>query len=413
MRSPRRHLVPLLLAVTLYAGAVPAVQAQGVASGPVACKGGKAAGYPCKGIDLQSYMPSADLSGARIADVWGWVDPETKKEYALLGSTRGLLFVDVSDPTEPVFLGSLAGKAETALIWQELEVVNDHAYVVCDLSPCNLQIFDLTNLRGAESAQQWVPDSVFPIPNTHSIDSNPKTNHIFINGSLAIAGGAPVILDVSEPLHPAPVGIMADDGYTHDSLCRNYKGPDKPHRGNEICFNFNEDTVTIYDVTANPMMPEQLARVTYENADYTHSGALTKDHSYLISTDEGDETAYGLRSTLYIWDVRKLSDPKLLGTYVADSGAIDHNVYSEADALFHANYTNGFRILDLSKASKAKLKEVAYFDIMPTEDGPQFDGSWAAYPYLPSGNVLVGGMGQGLYIVRPEPAILKRLGVKR
>jgi hypothetical protein len=46
---------------------------------------------------------------------------------------------------------------------------------------------------------------------------------------------------------------------------------------------------------------------------------------------------------------------------------------------------------------------------MPEADGPDFDGSWAAYPFLPSGNVLVGGMGQGLFVVKPDPAILRRL----
>jgi hypothetical protein len=34
---------------------------------------------------------------------------------------------------------------------------------------------------------------------------------------------------------------------------------------------------------------------------------------------------------------------------------------------------------------------------MPDADGPDFDGAWAAYPYLPSGNVLVGGMGQNTF----------------
>jgi choice-of-anchor B domain-containing protein len=402
----------LAAAVALLAALLPAAQAQDAGSGAARCKGGKAGQYPCKKISLQSHLDSSELGGAGIADVWGWADPETKREYAVLGSTHGVQFVDVTKPTKPVYLGTLAGKAETTLIWQEIEILNDHAYIVCDLSPCNLQIFDLTHLRGADAAQNWVPDSVFPIPNAHAIDSNPKTNHIFVNGSLAI-GGSPVILDVSSPLAPVPVGAMADDGYTHDSLCRTYKGPDKPHRGNEICFNFNEDTVTIYDVTANPMMPEQLARETYDKAEYVHSGTLTKDHSYLVSTDEGDESSHGIRSTLYIWDVRKLSKPKLIDTYVAKSGAIDHNVYSEQNALFHANYVNGFRILDLKDASKGTLKEVAYIDTVPTNDGPNFDGAWAAYPFLPSGNMLVGDMSQGLFIVRPDPSVLKRLGVKR
>jgi choice-of-anchor B domain-containing protein len=406
-----RTLPALMLGLVVIAAMLPmsSSTAEAAAAGAAACKNGKAAGYPCKGIDLQSFLPAADLAGARIADVWGWVDPETKKEYALLGSTKGLLFVDVSNPKKPVYLGSLAGKADPTLIWQEIEIYKDHAFVVCDLSPCNLQIFDLTHLRGVEAAQTFTPDSIFPIPNAHSIDHNPKTGHLFVNGSLAVANGAPVILDITSPKTPVPVGAIADDGYTHDSLCRNYHGPDKENKGKEICFNFNEDTITTYDVS-NPAAPVQLSRVTYDNASYVHSGALSKDHSYLISTDEGDETGLGLRSTLYIWDVRNLAEPKMVGTYVAKSGAIDHNVYSNGtDALFHASYTNGFRILDMSNAGAGKLKEVAYFDIMPESDAPDFDGSWAAYPFLPSGNVLVGGMGQGLFIVKPDPATLKRL----
>jgi choice-of-anchor B domain-containing protein len=408
------RLLAAAAAGLLVTALAPATGAGAKAPKVTSCKGGKAAGFPCKGIDLVAQVPADQIGGARVADVWGWVDPETNAEYAILGSTHGIQFLDVTDPTKPIYLGELLGKAETALIWMEMEIVNDHLYAVCDLSPCNVQIFDLTQLRGAESAETYIVNSVFPIPNAHSIDSNPKTNHIFVNGSLLVAGGAPVILDVSQPLAPVPVGAMADDGYTHDSLCRNYEGPDKAYRGNEICFNFNEDTITIYDVTANPTMPEQLARVTYDTASYVHSGALTKDHSTLISTDEGDEGDAGTPTTLYIWDVSKLTKPKLLGQWSNKTSSIDHNIYSEADALYHANYVDGFRILDTKNAHKGDLQEVAYFDTMPDAGTPDFSGAWAAYPYLPSGNVLVGDMsGQGLFIVRPQAAVLKRLGVKR
>jgi choice-of-anchor B domain-containing protein len=377
------------------------------------CKNGKAGNYVCKNIDLVGYVDPGVMSGAGIADVWGWVDPETEKEYALLGSTRGVQILDVTDPREPVYLGNILGKGETALIWQEIEILNDHLYAVCDLSPCGLQIFDLSRLRGVEAALPvWRPDVVVPIGSAHSIDSNPETNHIFVNGG-GVAVGTPVIFDVTQPLAPVPVGAMTDDGYTHDSLCRNYHGPDKKYKGNEICFNFNEDTVTIYDVTSNPVQPVQLARETYELASYVHSGALSKDHKTLISTDEGDEGRFDLPSTLYIWDVSKLTAPKLIDTWVAKSMSIDHNVYSEKDALYHANYVNGFRILDLKNAHRGKLSEVAYIDTVPFSDAAEFNGAWAAYPYLPSGNMLVGNMDGGLFIVRPDPAVLKKLGVKR
>ena len=411
----KRTVLGLVMALVLTA--LPAGLTAHAQSGPesnIKCKNGSAGQYPCKNIDLVAHVPADVMGGAGIADVWGWVDPETKKEYAILGSTDGVQFLDVTKPEEPVYLGRLVGKEDGALLWQELEILNDHAYIVCDLYPCNLQIFDLTRLRNPLlPVGVWTPDAVFPIPIAHAIDSNPETNHIFLNGTGPVVAGQPTIFDVSQPLAPVPVGVTADDGYTHDSLCRTYKGPDKPHKGNEICFNFNEDTVTIYDVTANPMMPEQLARATYENASYAHSGALSKDHTTLISTDEGDESDLGVNSTLYIWDIRKLSEPELIGTFVAGSKSIDHNIYSEQDALFHANYVNGFRILDLKNAHKGNLKEVAYFDTLPALDAPTFDGAWAAYPYLPSGNILVGNMDGGLFIVRPEAKVFKSLGVKR
>lgn len=377
------------------------------------CTKGMAKEFPCHKIDLVSQIPASMMGGARVADVWGWVDPETDKEYAILGTTNGVQFLDVTKPTEPVYLGRLPVKAPGgALIWQELEILNDTAYIVCDLDPCGLQIFDLNRLRGAESALPvWRPDVIMPFGTAHSIDSNPKTNHLFLNGP-GIVVGTPAIFDVSEPLAPKPVGVMTDDGYTHDSLCRNYRGPDKEFKGHEICFNFNEDSVTIFDVTANPQRPVMLSRNPYDSASYTHSGALTKDHSTLISTDEGDETDRGFPSTLYVWDVSSLVEPKLIATWHAKSKSVDHNVYSEANALFHANYTNGFRILDLKKAHKGKLKEVAWFDTMPLDDTPSFSGAWAAYPFLPSGNILVGHMGGGLFILRPEPGVMKSLGIK-
>lgn len=413
------RVVAIGLIVALVAAIVVAIGSTADAqSAPTSgkCKNGRVGEYFCNKIDLVAYVPAEVMGGAGVADVWGWVDPATKKEYAILGTTGGVQFLDVTDPSEPVYMGRLPAKAPgNALIWQEIEILNDYAYIVCDLDPCGLQIFDLKRLAGAEAALPvWRPDVVIPTGAAHSIDSNPGTNRIFINGAgVANPLGTPVIFDVSVPLAPVPVGVIADDGYTHDSFCRTYKGPDKAHKGNEICFNFNEDSVTIYDVTANPQMPEQLARATYENANYTHSGTLTKDQTTLISTDEGDETSLGINSTLYIWDVRTLTKPKLIGTFVADSATIDHNVYSENDALYHANYVNGLRILDLKRANKGKLKEVAYFDTVPTSDAPEFNGVWAAYPYLPSGNILVGNMDGGLFIVRPEASVYKSLGVKR
>ena len=45
--------------------------------------------------------------GAKGNDSWGWTDSTTGKEYALIGTTTGSAFVDISNPTEPLLLGTL------------------------------------------------------------------------------------------------------------------------------------------------------------------------------------------------------------------------------------------------------------------------------------------------------------------
>lgn len=90
------------------------------------CVNGRAGFFPCRNIDLAAFVPHSELNNARASDIWGWADPKTKREYALMGTTRGLIFVDVTKPTKPVFLGQMP-KAENLLIWQDVEVYKDHA----------------------------------------------------------------------------------------------------------------------------------------------------------------------------------------------------------------------------------------------------------------------------------------------
>lgn len=376
-------LVPLVLPF-------PAATATPLTDQP--CVNGKAAQFPCSNVDLKAYIPLADLGGGRASDVWGWRDPTTNREYALMGSTRGLLFVDVTNPSQPAYLGNLA-KPENQLIWQDVEVYKDHAFVVCDLSPCGMQVFDLTRLRGAQGSQVWAPDVVYPvIASTHTIDINPETGFAYLNGGYL---SAPThVVNVNIPKVPVPAGFISDDGYTHDTHCRVYRGPDSRFTEKEICFSFNEDTINVYDLS-DKLDPTRLARVTYAGASYVHSGWLTPDQRYLLSDDETDG-----KNIVFIWDVSLLDQPKLIGTYTGLSPAIDHNVYIKGAHAYLANYKAGLRILDTSEVAQGTLSEVAYFDVAPPPD-TGYGGAWSVYPFLPSGNVLISGMDQGLFVVDP------------
>ncbi len=47
------------------------------------------------------------MQGTGGNDIWGWADPMTGREYALMGMTDGTAFVDVTDPDNPAVLGKL------------------------------------------------------------------------------------------------------------------------------------------------------------------------------------------------------------------------------------------------------------------------------------------------------------------
>ena len=74
---------------------------EGVVGGEIGCEGGTAGRFPCGNVDLLAFLPVQSIGGARgveLNDIWGWTDPETGREYALVGRVDGTSFVDVTDP---------------------------------------------------------------------------------------------------------------------------------------------------------------------------------------------------------------------------------------------------------------------------------------------------------------------------
>ena len=55
-----------------------------------------------------------------------------------------------------------------------------------------------------------------------------------------------------------------------------------------------------------------------------------------------------------------------------------------------------------SDIANFNLSEAGFFDIYPSSDSPNFNGAWGVYPFFASGNVIVSGIEQGLYILRPN-----------
>ena len=43
-------------------------------------------------------------------DCWGWTDLTTGREYAIMGVDNGTVFIDITDPTNPLYLGKVANR---------------------------------------------------------------------------------------------------------------------------------------------------------------------------------------------------------------------------------------------------------------------------------------------------------------
>ena len=166
------------------------------------------------------------------------------------------------------------------------------------------------------------------------------------------------MVDVRDPLNPQFAGCFGQDGYVHDAQCVIYKGPDADYQGREICFCYNENTLTIVDVEDKDNM-KMLSRVPYDNVYYTHQvpqylingntnrasviilllyqnrcickrfqGWLTEDQTYLLLNDELDEVrGPNPHTRSLIWNVEDLDKPELKTSFYSSKQATDHNLY--------------------------------------------------------------------------------------
>ncbi len=63
------------------------------------CIGGMAGGWACDRVDPYELLTLSAMGGSAGNDIWGWTDPVTGTEYALMGMNNGTAFVDLSAPT--------------------------------------------------------------------------------------------------------------------------------------------------------------------------------------------------------------------------------------------------------------------------------------------------------------------------
>ena len=415
----------LALGLGVVLGSTSARGQSSITGEEVECQNGAAAGHPCKQVDLLSHLSINALGGGpntRLNDIWGWTDPQTGTEWALVGRTDGVAFVDVSTPTEPAYVGQLPTHRD-ASTWRDFKVYDNHLYVISESQNHGVQIFDLTQLRDVapESRPKTFQATArySQVLSAHNIAINTETGFAYVvggDGNGASCGGGLHMMNLENPTAPVFAGCFADPstgragtGYTHDAQCTLYRGPDADYQGREVCFNANETALNIADVT-DKGNPSTIANATYPKVGYTHQAWLTEDHRYLYVDDEFDEAQGSVDSTrTLVFDVTNLDNPTLVTQHLGTTPAIDHNQYIDGTYSYQANYKSGLRVLDV--VTPEQPKEVAYFDTYPRANDAGFAGAWSNYPYFDSNVVLVSSIGEGLFVLEPNlPPILSFTG---
>jgi len=389
-----------------------------------ACVGGSAGAFPCDKVDLLAHV--ADRTPAsRGADIWGFMDLNTHREYAIVGYSSGTAVYDVSNPEDPREVGFIDGQSTT---WRDIKVYqfwnavderwNAYAYVTADNASDGLFIIDLSQLPHQVARISYASD----FAEAHNVF---LTDTDFSTG-LSLTGDAPNLIlagsnlsdgrfraySLADPRAPSFTATPAtppnqpggDRLYMHDAAsmvvsdsrkdtqCVNAGGSDHC----DILFDFNESTVDIWDITLADN-PVRLSQFPYGDASYTHSGWPTEDQQFLFIQDELDERDRFLPTTLRAVDISDLTAPVHRGSWTGPNRAIDHNGFVRGNRYYMSNYSRGLSILDISDAVSPSL--VGRFDTYPSSDLVGFPGNWGTYPFFPSGNIGLSDIDSGFYLV--------------
>ncbi|AZJ34173.1 choice-of-anchor B family protein [Tenacibaculum singaporense] len=372
------------------------------------CENGMAGDFPCNGYDLLLNIPVNTFNAKEVNDSWGWTDPTTNKEYAIVGLDNGTAFVDITDTEKPVYLGKLPTPTISSA-WRDVKVYNNHAFIVADNNQGDtghgMQVFDLTRLRNVTNPPNtFTADTRFTdFGKAHNIVINEATGYAYPVGTdrTGTYKGGPLFINIQNPKSPISEGGWGTDNYSHDAQVVTYNGPDTDYAGKEVLIGSNENEVVIVDIT-DKSNPVTISKISYSNVGYTHQGWFTQNQQYFILGDELDEQKFGNNTRTVIFDFSDLDNPKQHFTYNGPTKAIDHNLYVSGTTLYLANYTAGIRFIDISNIGSKNITEVAYFDTHPENDNANFNGAWNVYPFFKSGKIVVSDINRGLFILKKQ-----------
>ena len=306
-------------------------------------------------------------------EVWGVVVDD--REYAIIGSTAGTHFFDVTNPSTASEIAFVAGRVVgDEIIHRDYHDYQNYLYAVSDEGLSSLQIIDISTL----------PDSVSVVYD--SSDLFYRSHNIFIDTAKArlyTTNGD--IYTLENPIDPKflyNTSLLS----SHDVYVENDTAYINTGTLGFVIVDFSQTTLENQSHEVIGTLP------TYPDQGYNHSGWITTDGNYYAMADE----TWGMRmKMLDISDFSNIEVVALFGSGV-DENSIPHNQIINGNYLYTAYYHDGFYVHDISDSFTPIL--IGYYDTFEPDHHESYMGAWGVYPFLPSGNILISDMQTGLYL---------------
>jgi choice-of-anchor B domain-containing protein len=215
--------------------------------------------FKCSNIDFYDFKNHKDLgsSTGEGSSSWGWTS-DTGREFVVIAQADGAAFAEITSAGKLVYLGRLPKYTSTSnSIWREIRGYKNYIVIGSEASRHGVQIFDWRKLLTIDPAKPVTFSNTndltgyfngLPSGSTHNIVINEEKNYAVAVGAVPRSGSCQsglIFIDLSNPAKPTSPGCASGDGYVHDAQCIVYRGPDTRYNGKEVCYGFNEDTLTM------------------------------------------------------------------------------------------------------------------------------------------------------------------------
>jgi len=316
-------------------------------------------------------------------------------EIAIIGSTAGTHFFDVTDPLTASQVDFVAGAyTGSDVVHRDYHDYNGYLYTVCDEgNTSTLQIIDISNLPNSVSV---VYDSNLLFTKSHNIFIDTATAKLYVcavkHTNPNNFSSAMEVYSLSNPLNPTLLYTYMDVGHVHDAYVRN----------DTAYLNCGGDGFRIVDFhyldLPGGMAPTELASLTsYPDAGYNHSGWLNDDGTVYVMLDENH--GYDIK-LLDVSDFNNISVLSIFNSGV-DTNSMAHNAIIKWNLLFVSYYHDGLRVFNI--ADPTSPFEVLYYDTYLPNHHSSYKGAWGIYPFWNTTNssfssILLSDMQTGLYV---------------